>query len=58
MTAALLLLPAVVIGAFAMLLGTTWLERLIGVRAIGTVGEERDRPRPRRLTDAVAASSQ
>lgn len=32
MTPALLVIPAVVIGAFAMLLGNTWLERLIGLR--------------------------
>jgi hypothetical protein len=32
MTPVLLVIPAVVIGAFAMLLGTTWLERLIGLR--------------------------
>jgi hypothetical protein len=29
---ALLLLPALVVGAFVMLLGTTWLERVIGLR--------------------------
>lgn len=57
MTAALFLLPAVVLGAFAMLLGTTWLERLIELRPIGTVAAEHDQPRPRRLADDFAAPS-
>ncbi len=56
MTPALFLLPAVVIGAFTMLLGTTWLEHLIGLRPVGIVAVEHDQPRPRRLTDESASA--